>query len=259
MSPDFAGHLCDGETVFSSWHMLPSGDLLSLAAEAGFAAVVLDMQHGGHGYESLVDACARMAFADAALGVRIAAHDYAFAGRAVDAGAEFVIAPLINTFHDAQALVQAVKYPPVGGRSWGAPAAMRYGCIASADEQLASANDRVVALAMIETVEGVDNLEAILAVDGLDGVFVGPSDLSIALSQGARFDPFGEESLPVIEQIAAASLEAEKIPGIFTTTPEQTSLAQSFGYRFISVTTDMRAFSSGLSQYIPKDGPEDGV
>lgn len=245
-----AQSLREGRTVFASWHGLAQPNCVMAAAQAGLGCVVLDVQHGGFGYESVVEALPLAKLSGVSVGVRLAAHDYACAGRLVDAGVEAVIAPLIDTADDARRLVDAVKYLPVGMRSWGPSAAMYYAGIEDPQDQLRSANERVLAFAMIETSAGIKNIDDILAVAGIDGVFVGPSDLSIALSNGASLDAFGDASLPVIEEIARKACEADKFSAIFTMSGNEARLSKSYGYQLISLTTDKSALVDGFRRAI---------
>lgn len=250
MPTNLAVRLRGGETVFMTWHTSANMDAVDAAARGGIGCVTLDIQHGGFGFDAVVRALPVATLAGASVAVRLAVHDYATAGRVVDAGAEAVIAPLIETADDAKQLVDAVKYLPVGMRSWGPLAAMQYAGFAKPEEQLQKANNRVLAFAMIETKAAVDNLDDILAVDGLDGVFVGPSDLSIALSDGAVYDPFGPASLPVIERVGKSSVEAGKLAAIFTTNAENAKKSMTFGYSLISLSTDKAVFSEGIRQVV---------
>ncbi|MEM8839610.1 MAG: aldolase/citrate lyase family protein [Pseudomonadota bacterium] len=234
------------------WHLSASPAFVESAAETGVDFVVMDVQHGTFDFEKLAESLARSTSAGVLSAVRIAANDYAFAGRAVDAGVDIVIAPLIDTPVDARALVDAVKYPPVGGRSWGPGGAMRYQGETDGNRYLQVANERVTALAMIETALAFENLDAILAVDGLDGVLVGPSDLSIALSNGAELDPFGARSIDAIAEIAKAADQSNKIAAIFTNREAHTKTAIDLGYQVITVATDLGLFGGAVERSLKK-------
>ena len=118
--------------------------------------------------------------------VRVPLGDFAMVSRVLDFGAEGIIAPMINTAADARAFAAAAKFPPIGERSWGPHRATMLAGIADQKDYLANANDNIVTLAMIETRTALANIDAIAATPGIDGLFLGPSDLSIALSEGVR-------------------------------------------------------------------------
>ena len=242
-----ADKLRAGRTIYTSWHGIAHSDVVDAVAASGLECVVLDVQHGGIDFASLLSIIPVATYANCAVGVRIAAGDYAFAARAVDAGAQLVIAPLVNTADDARELVQAVKYPPLGGRSWGPGRAMRYSGVKDPHEQLARANDHVLAFAMIETLEGIENVDEIIAVEGIDGILVGPSDLSIALSNGEKFDAFGEQSMPVIKMIGEKVRAAGKFAAIFSINAKDTVTSEKLGYRLISIGMDKGFIASGLA------------
>lgn len=231
-------------TVLAAWCTLGSPAAAEVAARAGFAAVALDEQHGLFAGRATADAIAAIHAAGASSLVRIAVGDLAGAARALDLGAACVIAPMIDSAADAAAFAAAVKYPPVGTRSWGPVRALPWSGLA-AHEFLATANDRTLALAMIETPAAVADLDAILATDGVDGVFVGPTDLSIALSRGARIDPLGAEVTAVCARIAAAARAAGKVAGAYAVTTARARELAELGFRLVGVSSDAEWLAAG--------------
>ena len=147
--------------------------------------------------------------------VRVPLGDFAMVSRVLDFGAEGIIAPMINTAADARAFAAAAKFPPIGERSWGPHRATMLAGIADQKDYLASANDNIVTLAMIETRTALANIDAIAATPGIDGLFLGPSDLSIALSDGRTLDPESKEVEVELDRIVAAAQKAGKIPGAY--------------------------------------------
>src|SRR6186997_3103989 len=170
-----ARRLRAGETVHSGWCGLPSPIVAELVGREGFPAVTLDGQHGLWDTASVLAAVAQVRQGGAAPIVRIPVGQFATASRALDFGAEGIIAPMINTQADARAYVSATKYPPLGERSWGPTRAMTLAGIADMKAYLRDANENIVTLAMIETRTAMGNLDAIAAVPGIDVLFVGPS------------------------------------------------------------------------------------
>src|SRR6476646_2682851 len=184
-----ARRLRAGETVYSGWCGLPSPIVAELVGREGFPAVTLDGQHGLWDTASVLAAVAQVRQGGAAPIVRIPVGDFATVSRALDFGAEGIIAPMINTVEDARAFVSVAKYPPTGERSWGPHRAMMLGNIPDQKTYLREANELTVTFAMIETRTALANLDAIAAIEGIDALFVGPSDLSIALHNGADVEP----------------------------------------------------------------------
>ena len=145
---------------------------------------------------------------------------------------------MIDTAAEARAFASVVKYPPIGVRSWGPGRATRLSGTSGSD-YLASANARHLAIAMIETPAGLDAADAILAEPGIDGVFVGPSDLSIGLSRGAAVDPRAPEVDAALDRIAASAARAGKIAGVFCFDGVTAKAMAARGFRLISVSTDL--------------------
>src|SRR6476660_3571011 len=178
----------DGETVHTGWCGLPYPIVAELIGREGFPAVTLDGQHGLWDTAAIVAGIAAVHQAGSAPIVRVPVGGFAVVSRALDFGAEGIIAPMINTPADARAFAAAAKYPPVGERSWGPHRAMALAGIADQNAYLAEADGLTVTFAMIETRTALANIDAIAGTTGIDGLFLGPSDLSIALSEGRSLD-----------------------------------------------------------------------
>jgi 4-hydroxy-2-oxoheptanedioate aldolase len=244
-----ADKLRSGQPVITGWSMLAAPIVAELFARSGYEAVTLDLQHGMHDFTSASDGFAALALGGAHRIARIPVDDNATASRLADMGAECLIAPMINSRADAEAFVKAVKYPPVGERSW-APFRVVMLNQQTPDAYLETANEQTLALAMVETRTSVDALDDILAVPGLDGVFVGPSDLSLALSNGEKLDPNGEETARVCGEIAARAKAAGKIAGIFCIGAEKVEEAIAQGFRLMAHGTDMMMFDEAARAHL---------
>jgi len=161
--------------------------------------------------------------------------------------ASCVIAPMVNTGLQAQALVRAAKYPPMGARSWGGYTAQQASGLTPAD-YLREANRMTMVFAMIETVEALENVEAIAATPGLDGLFVGPSDLSITLSRGAKVDKTGPETLAAMEKVAAAAQANGLVAGAFGGSAEVIRTYLGLGFAFIAAAVDVDLMQWGAAE-----------
>lgn len=239
----FAASVRAGAPMPFGWSAIPAPLNAAALARGGFKAVCVDLQHGFHDEASMFASMQAVHQAGAAAGLRIPVGRFDLASRALDGGAQFVIAPMINTVDDAKALVEATKYPPIGGRSWGPAVALDlFG--ASQPEYLAAANDLVLAIAMIETVEARENLDAILAVPGIDGVFVGPSDLSITLAQGARIEATAPHVLEASADIAKVARAAGKVAGVYAFDAVKAKAFFDNGFTFAAVGSDAIALKA---------------
>jgi 4-hydroxy-2-oxoheptanedioate aldolase len=218
-----------------------------IVAREGFAAVTLDGQHGLWDLAGLIAGIAAVRQAGAAPIVRVPFSDFALASRVLDFGAEGIIAPMINTEADARAFAAAAKFPPLGERSWGPHRACMLAGIADQKDYLAAANGNTVTLAMIETREALANIDAIAATPGIDGLFLGPSDLSIALSDGKILHPESNEIEAELDGIVAAAQRAGKIAGAYCASAERALAVARHGMRFCAISSDMAFLRAGAA------------
>jgi 4-hydroxy-2-oxoheptanedioate aldolase len=258
-SPGFslAARLRAGDTIYSGWCSLPYPIIAELLAREGFPAITLDGQHGLWDIASLATGIASVRQGGAAPVARLAVGDFGNVSRALDFGAEAVIAPMINTAAEARAFAAAAKFPPVGERSWGPHRATMLAGIADQKDYLRDANALTLTFAMIETRAALANLDAIVGTEGIDALFLGPADLSIALSNGAALDPMGNEVDASLDRILAATASAGKFVGAYCHTPERAVALASRGVRFLAVQSDiafLRA-SAGAAIKILKTEP----
>jgi 4-hydroxy-2-oxoheptanedioate aldolase len=236
----------EGGTVVNGWLHVPSSFSAEVMAHAGWDSLTIDMQHGPVDYESLVPMLQAISTTDTVPVVRVLWNDPGLIMRALDAGCYAVICPMINTREEAEAFVGACRYPPEGYRSFGPYRATLYG----GQDYTEHANDTVVTMAMIETQEALDNLEEIIGVQGLDAVFVGPSDLGQNLGYGPGTDREEPEVLEAIERILAAAREHGLTAGIFTGSPAYASRMVEKGFRFVTISSDARLMAAAAAEAI---------
>jgi 4-hydroxy-2-oxoheptanedioate aldolase len=248
-SPSFslASRLRAGETVYSGWCGLASPIVAELVGREGFPAVTLDGQHGLWDTASVVTAVAQIRLGGAAPIVRVPVGEFASVSRALDFGAEGIIAPMINTVADARAYASYAKFPPIGERSWGPHRATTLGDMPDQKVYLREANSLTVTFAMIETSTALANVEEIAATPGIDALFLGPADLSIALSNGADVDPMAAVVDVALDRITAAATKAGKIMGAYCHSAERALALAKRGVRFIAVSSDMGFLRAGAA------------
>ena len=238
--------LTQKEIVFSGWSMWPSSIVVESLARSFFDTVLIDMQHGLIGYSDAMAMTAAITHAGKPAMVRIPVGDFATASRALDSGAQGIVAPMINTATDAQAFVDAVKYPPLGQRSYGPFRACQLFDIAEANDYVAQGNRSCLAFAMIETEEAIENLDNILAVEGLDGVFVGPADMSLTLLGKGRVDMHDAHVNDIYAQVADKARAAGLYAGIYSPDADFAKRFASYGYQLIAVGSDVGFMKKGL-------------
>ena len=227
-----------GQPVVSAWIGTPAPAVVEALLHGGFDSVVLDMQHGQFDETSAAAGVAAAALVGKPAIVRIPVEAFPSASRLLDAGAAAVIAPMINTAEDARRFAAYCKYPPAGSRSWGPGRATTFTGL-SGQDYFAAANGLQLCVAMIETGAALDALDDILAVPGIDGVFVGPSDLSIALSAGAAIDPFSASVDAALDRIAAGTTAAGKVAGLFCFSGPQAHAMVQRGFGLVTIATDL--------------------
>ncbi|WP_279479735.1 HpcH/HpaI aldolase/citrate lyase family protein [Aureimonas sp. SK2] len=214
----------------------------------GFDALILDGQHGLQGAADLREGCARAALLGKPAIVRVAPGDLALAGRAVDFGASGVILPMVDNADDARRFAKALRYMPGGMRSFGPTRAADLFKMAPRD-YLAAADDAVLSFAMIETANAYADLDAILAVPELGGVFIGPSDLSMALGGGV-LDPKGEATDRAIDDIAARGRAAGKAIAIYALDSADARRYAEMGCQLIGIASDVAILKAGCARLV---------
>ena len=236
--------LRSGQPVLSAWCAIPEPTVAGLLAREDFDAVALDMQHGAIDLAAAVRALPLIAASGKPALVRVPVGDFATASRVLDAGASGVIAPMINTLEDAHRFASFMKYPPLGERSWGPHGALALSGLQPGD-YFAQANGLSMGFAMIETREALRLIDDILAEPGLDGIFLGPSDLSIALSDGAGMNPFSSEVDQALDHAHARAKAAGKLIGVYAATGDRASQFLKQGFDLVAASSDILIVRSG--------------
>ncbi len=232
-----------GQTVVCGWLLLPDALTAEIMANQGYDIVTIDLQHGLIGYQKALSMLQAMNGSAAVPFARVPWLDPAIIMKLLDAGILGIICPMINTADDASRLASYVRYPPAGERSFG-PA--RAGFIV--DPAYGSkANDMIQCMAMIETAEGYQNLEEIVQVKGIDGVYIGPMDLTLGLYGNdlpIGIDREEPEMIEAIKRILDGAHSAGKKAGIHCGTPEYASRMADLGFDLVALSTDLGMFSS---------------
>lgn len=244
---DLARRLRAGETVYAAWCSFAAPMVAETVARGGFAAVVLDMQHGLWDTGSIIAGIGTVDHAGASPVVRVPLNDFAFVSRALDFGAAAIIAPMINSAADARKFAAVAKFPPRGERSWGPQRAMTLQGKTATVDYLREANDGTLTMAMIETPMALAQVDSIAETPGIDALFIGPYDLSTSLSAGKAQDVQAAEVERAIDQICVAANKAGKIAGIYCTNAERALAMAKRGFRFVTVGGDVGYLRDGLA------------
>ena len=230
----------------SSWSSIQDSMYLNLLAKTNFDAVTLDMQHGMQTEDSVIRGIAVIAPTGKPVIVRIPVGRFNFASKALDAGAHGIIAPMINTVEDAKEFVSFTKYVTTGARSYGPTQAVGVLGTATPYDYVSRADECTKTFAMIETKQAINNMEAILDVDGIDAVFCGPADLSLSITGDLLPDAFGESTIGIIEDMVKAAHDRGKLAGTFCVTPDTAEIANKAGFDFIAMAFDSSYIAKGI-------------
>ncbi|PKH23607.1 2,4-dihydroxyhept-2-ene-1,7-dioic acid aldolase [Enterobacterales bacterium CwR94] len=229
----------DGQPIVNGWLAIPSSYSAEITGHQGYDAVTVDMQHGLIDFASALTMLQALSSTPATPLARVSDNNPALMMQLLDAGAWGIICPMISTVAQAQQFVAACRYPPLGNRSFGPARALLYG----GKDYPRHANEEMLTLAMIETQQGLDNLDDILAVPGLDGVFIGPNDLSLALTGEASAESTHPAMLAAVERVISATRRTQKMAGIFCTSGEAAAERLRQGFHFVTPANDVMQLS----------------
>jgi len=236
------------QAAVNGWLAIPNSFSAEVMAHQGWDTLTIDLQHGVIDYAALVPMLQAISTTPTVPIVRVPWLEPGIIMKSLDAGAYGLICPMVNTREDAQKFVAWSSYAPRGTRSFGPIRALLYG---GADYP-AHANDTIVRFAMIETAQALDNLDAIMSVEGLDAIYIGPSDLSLALGCRPVFDdvdpPVAQAIDHILERATAHGIKA----GVHNGIAEGALARIAKGFRFVTIGSDARLMAAGSQQVLAK-------
>ena len=232
-----------GGTALNAWLTLEGAASAAAVAAAGFDSVTLDLQHGAAEPHDAALIFAAIEAAGAAPLARVRWNDPAELMRMLDVGARGIVCPMIGSRAEAEAFVAACRYPPEGIRSYGPV----HGALGAGREHVTRANEVVLTFAMIETAEGFGNLDEIASTPGLDGLYVGPSDLSLGLGLDTFADLGDPRLLEALGAVVDAARRHEIVAGVHAPSPERTAAMAERGFRFVTPVVDTTLVTDGAS------------
>ena len=236
----------EGKPTINGWLSIGNPFTAEIMAAQGYDSISIDVQHGALDYSNVLPMFQAMRASGAVLMARVPWLDPGIIMKVLDAGAYGVICPMINTAEQAAEFVSYVRYPPLGQRSFG-PTRASY---AAGADYAAEANGEILALAMVETAEAMANLDAIVATPGLDGIYVGPADLSFSLSEGRltpAFDREEPELIDALKRIVAACKAAGIRAALHCGTPDYAAKAIGWGFDMTTVGGDSRFIAAAAA------------
>jgi 4-hydroxy-2-oxoheptanedioate aldolase len=237
-----------GKAAVNAWLMLPDSFSAETMAHQGWDSLTIDLQHGLIDYQAMISILQAISTTNTVPVVRVPWLEPGILMKALDAGAYGVICPMVSTRDEAQRLVSYTHYPPRGARSFGPVRAALYG----GGDYAQHANDTILAFAMIETAQALDNLDEILSVEGLDAIYIGPSDLSLALGCPPDFDDPDAKVAQAIDHVLERARAHGVVAGIHNGTPEAALKRIAKGFQFVTVSTDVRLLATGAQQALAR-------
>ncbi|MDF1720622.1 MAG: aldolase/citrate lyase family protein [Minwuia sp.] len=237
-----------GGNVVNGWVASASSYTAEIMAAQGFDSVGVDLQHGMIDFNQAVAMLQAISVQEATPLARIPWNDPTWIMKTLDAGALGLVCPMVNTAEEAAQFVGASHYPPLGFRSF---ANVRGPLYAGADYR-ARSRELVVTLAMIETKTALDNIEEIVQVEGLDAVYIGPSDLAIGLGHEPVGDPTEPEVLEAIAHIRRVAEAAGVMPTIHTAGGDHAKRCFGEGFRLCTLANELRFIMDGAQLQISK-------
>ncbi|MFV0298502.1 MAG: HpcH/HpaI aldolase family protein, partial [Hyphomicrobiaceae bacterium] len=236
----------DGRHATLGWCSISHGFTAEVMARQGFDAICVDLQHGTSEMKDVAPMLQAISQTDTVPIVRVAWNEPATIMKALDLGAYGIIVPLVNNAEEAARAVAACRYPPVGMRSSGPVRALHYG----GADYVAHANDEIIVMAMIETKEGIANLDAICQTPGLDAVYIGPADLSFALDLPPKPDNTEPRHLETCDKILAAAHKHGIKAVMHCAGADFAAGAIKRGFDMVMLTSDLAGMVSGVRQQL---------
>lgn len=236
-----------GKVVVNGWLAIPSGFSAETMAGCGFDSVTVDMQHGVQDYMSMVECFQAMGKHPATPMVRVPWNEPGIIGKVLDGGAMGVICPMVNTKKEAEDFVQFSKYPPRGTRSNGPIRMITYGV---ASDYQKTANEETLCIPMLETRTAVENMEAILDVEGIAGVYVGPSDLGFSYGLVPKLDREEPEIIKIYEKLIKECEKRKIYPGIHCSGWEGAVRNINMGFKLVTLLNDSGLLSMSARHHV---------
>ncbi|OQW56143.1 MAG: 2,4-dihydroxyhept-2-ene-1,7-dioic acid aldolase [Proteobacteria bacterium SG_bin9] len=236
-----------GKVVVNGWLAIPSGFSAETMAGCGFDSVTVDMQHGVQDYMSMVECFQAMGKHPVTPMVRVPWNEPGIIGKVLDGGAMGVICPMVNTKKEAEDFVQFSKYPPRGTRSNGPIRMITYGV---ASDYQKTANAETLCIPMLETRTAVENMEAILDVEGISGVYVGPSDLGFSYGLVPKLDREEPEIIKIYEKLIKECEKRKIYPGIHCSGWEGAVRNINMGFKLVTLLNDSGLLSMSARHHV---------
>lgn len=232
-----------GQAVVNGWCAIPSSVSAETLAHGGFDSVTIDLQHGLVDYTSALPMLQAISQTQTTPIARVPWLENGIIMKMLDAGAYGIICPMINTAEDAESFVAACSYAPRGHRSFGPTRAVVY----AGGDYATHANDDIIKLAMIETTQALENMEAIMATPGLTGIYIGPSDLSLSMGHAPKLDQEEPVVVDAIKSIRECAKRHNIFAGIHCLEPAYARRMIEEGFDLVTLASDNRLLAAAAA------------
>ena len=241
--------MAEGKPVVNGWLSIPSTVSAEAMAHLGWDSLTVDMQHGLIDYTNALPMLQTISSTEVTPLARVNWNEPGQIMKILDAGSYGVICPMVSNKEEAEKFVKACMYPPKGYRSFGPIRGLIYGGSDYPDH----ANDEILKIAMIETKESLEKLDEIMSTPGVDGIYIGPADLSLAIGEKPGFDkPENTKAYSEILRILEHAKKNKIFAGIHNGTPEYATKMIEKGFNFVTIASDLRSMSTGAKSMVDK-------
>ena len=239
----------EGKPIVNGWLQIPSAFSAEVMANQGWDSCTIDMQHGVIDYSNALNMLQAISSTSTVPLARVNWNEPGQIMKILDAGCYGIICPMVSTRKEAENFVKACLYPPKGFRSFGPIRGLLYG----GEDYAKHADDEILKLAMIETKESLEKLDEILETPNLDGIYIGPADLSLAIGEAPGFDkPENTKAFKEINRILEAAKKRNLLAGIHNGSEEYAQKMIKIGFNLVTIGSDQRFMSSGAKNAINK-------
>ena len=236
----------NNEACLNGWLSIPNSFIAEAMSKMGWDSITIDLQHGQNDYFSSISMLQAISASEVVPFARVPWNEPGIIMRMLDLGVMGIIAPMINSKKECEDFVSYCNYPPIGQRSFGPMRAqLVYG-----KDYYEHANSEVISLAMIETKEAVENIDSILSVPNLTGIYIGPGDMNSSYGLKPCFDVKDNPTYANIKMIVKKAKEKGKIAGIHNGTTSYAKEMMNIGYKFVTVSSDFRSMTTHAQQIV---------
>ncbi len=242
----------EGKATVGTWLVLGSPIVAEIAANMEFDWLVIDTEHGSIDIGATQSIIQAVSTTDTVPMVRVPWNSPLPIKRALDAGAYGLVIPMVNSREEAVNAVQACRYPPIGARSYGGPRARLYGGV----DYFEHANEEIALIVQIEHIDAVNRVDDILSVAGVDGFFIGPSDLAISMGLNPGLDNVDPKHVDAVRKVLASGKKHGVAGGIQVGSSEAVNERIAQGFKFIALSSDEGFMRSAAAAAVTKINPD---